>query len=1326
MTSLMDSSSHDHWKRVLHLGEELLNLDTITSQKEAILTTSRHIFDCQAEIWLDEKSNLVEIQEYTENLPPNKSSLSPLMLAALNQQKLIVGDGINYQLPLIKKTKKQSGTKKNGKGNFAAIPLVTKQQLLGVLQLGRPNGPFFDSLELDLLGGLATQSAMALQATRQISYDKRKVDLLNLFRMVSIQIADVLDPNELANRVTRLILETFHYHYVSVLTLDPEEGFLRHLASALPDEMARNPQDLAIVKLGQGIIGYVAESGEAIISNDVSLNRHYCKTETLTTIKSEAALPLSVDGRILGVLDVQSELENVFQETDVLVLHSLADNISIALENARLYHDAHRRVEHLAMVTEVTNAISSILDLDELLQKVVHLIHQRLGYPYIRIYTVHTGRRKIFSQVGYSVDGPLDKGELVYDLDQDNGVVAQVAREGRLINQQTDEISDISLSDRQSDLVIPLMFGDAILGVLEIRSRFPRLFTKDDQALLVALADYIAIAIRNANLYRSETWRRQVADSMREVAGLLTADAALDQVLNIILQELEHTLPCDVAAIWLADEAHLEDASNQLRLAAVHLTQDFQMTNATNENHLTPDEIFHILGQSPIQSPWLMDAISAAEPQTRHSDEPYEPLGAILDFPIDYSAIAAPMKLADQPLGLLVLAHHTNGRYGQESRSMTDTFASYAAVAIENTRLYEAAHDQAWVSTVLLQVSEATQSLNTLEELLATMVRITPMLIGVNSCSIFLWDNTMDVFTPVATYGINEAFVEEFLTWRVRLGENPAFDQIILNKNLVFIDDDNYSYPVFNIFSPQSTRLVLFPMIAHGEVLGSFLVDYNQETIQSRSGRLSEEVDWEEKFTIIQGIAHQTAFAVENIRLVKAQQDEAYVSVALLQVAQAVVSLNALDEILEAIVRITPILVGVRRSMIFLWDSTMKVFRLSQWYGVNRSELSLIGEEFTSDAFPILEAVRVSNSIIYHKCAEETDSPIDWNTIRSPSFNIIEQDFHNGFGRDKLNSGEDAYLGRDYLKSSDSLLLGFPLSVKGTVLGVMLTQEMEMTSGIPTRHIREKRLEISIGITQQAAMAIQNDQLQREVVERERLEREFQLARDIQQTFLPSTLPISEGWDLFSLWQPARQVSGDFFDIIERPNNRWGLLIADVADKGMPAALYMTLIRTLIRAAVNNDDSPASVLSRVNNLLVADSKSGMFVTIIYAVVSLDDGSLTYANAGHNPPLLLRSNGQMEKLHGTGMALGIFEDIDILEESLQLQPGDCLVCYTDGITEAFSPQDVMFGEERLIEIIKQYTPSKAQDLAENITRVVYDFMQDSTPSDDITMVILRRT
>jgi serine phosphatase RsbU (regulator of sigma subunit) len=273
---------------------------------------------------------------------------------------------------------------------------------------------------------------------------------------------------------------------------------------------------------------------------------------------------------------------------------------------------------------------------------------------------------------------------------------------------------------------------------------------------------------------------------------------------------------------------------------------------------------------------------------------------------------------------------------------------------------------------------------------------------------------------------------------------------------------------------------------------------------------------------------------------------------------------------------------------------------------------------------------------------------------------------------------------------------------------------------------RERWLEIIKGIANQAALAVQSDLLQQEMAERERLERELQLAHEIQQTFMPDQWFNLPGWDLAFTWRAARQVAGDFYDFFELPDRRLGLVIADVADKGIPAALFMALTRTLVRAAALEETSPAAAMARVNDLLVPDAQSGMFVTAIYAILSLETGELIYANAGHNLPLLLRSRTrELEQLEKGGMALGVLEGVQLKERVVALEPGDSLIFYTDGVTEAFSAENEIYGEERLQAVIQVADSSSAQAMLDTIDGSVDTFIGDTTLSDDLTLMVLRR-
>ena len=223
----------------------------------------------------------------------------------------------------------------------------------------------------------------------------------------------------------------------------------------------------------------------------------------------------------------------------------------------------------------------------------------------------------------------------------------------------------------------------------------------------------------------------------------------------------------------------------------------------------------------------------------------------------------------------------------------------------------------------------------------------------------------------------------------------------------------------------------------------------------------------------------------------------------------------------------------------------------------------------------------------------------------------------------------------------ENMLIAYPVMIKDELLGILLTKEDRL---IPQYF--NKRIELLVGVSQEIALAIQNHKLQKDIVFREKLDQEMRWARQIQESFLPETIPQNEGWEIEARWETALQVGGDFYDVIPISRNKLGLVIADVADKGLAAALYMTVSRTLIRAFGQTVSDPAGVLKAVNNLLVVDTPSSMFVTAIFAVLDLKTGKLTYANAGHNLPLIYRSITQtVEEFCKGEMALGVIEDVD---------------------------------------------------------------------------------
>ena len=239
------------------------------------------------------------------------------------------------------------------------------------------------------------------------------------------------------------------------------------------------------------------------------------------------------------------------------------------------------------------------------------------------------------------------------------------------------------------------------------------------------------------------------------------------------------------------------------------------------------------------------------------------------------------------------------------------------------------------------------------------------------------------------------------------------------------------------------------------------------------------------------------------------------------------------------------------------------------------------------------------------------------------------------------------------------------------------------------------------------------------------LQNELSIASQLQQSILPKNPPVTEEYEVSANMEPARNVGGDFYDYF-KIDEYVGLVVADVSDKGIPASMFMMSSRTALKGAAIGVREPQMVLAEVNNQLQQDNPTFMFVTLIYALFHPDSGSLTYSIAGHDPPLLLSADGTVTELPLTkGVALGIAPDVVYSQEMVNLGPGDTVVLFTDGVTEAMNADNQQFGMSRLKEVFDDRPPKSAMAANEAVFENVRKFAGDAPQSDDITCLTLRR-
>ena len=302
-------------------------------------------------------------------------------------------------------------------------------------------------------------------------------------------------------------------------------------------------------------------------------------------------------------------------------------------------------------------------------------------------------------------------------------------------------------------------------------------------------------------------------------------------------------------------------------------------------------------------------------------------------------------------------------------------------------------------------------------------------------------------------------------------------------------------------------------------------------------------------------------------------------------------------------------------------------------------------------------------------------------------------------------------------------LLGVPIEVESGPRGFIAVGDKESRRGVGP-FLPSDRRTLSL-FANQAALALENARLHLQALEKERLEREMQLASEIQRQILPKGAPVVPGYQVAGWYRPARQVGGDYYDLFPVPDGRVNFVVGDVSGKGMPAALMVSTLHSALRLLLDQAPFGPSLLERLNRHIAESSASNKFITMLLAELSPETGGLHYMNAGHNPGILLRRDGTAEELRAGGLPLGLMPEARYQSRALTMEPGDILCIYSDGITEAAAPDDEEFGMERLIDLLRRERDRPLVELMDEIPRAVGEFSQGSPQGDDQTVVLVRR-
>jgi sigma-B regulation protein RsbU (phosphoserine phosphatase) len=352
---------------------------------------------------------------------------------------------------------------------------------------------------------------------------------------------------------------------------------------------------------------------------------------------------------------------------------------------------------------------------------------------------------------------------------------------------------------------------------------------------------------------------------------------------------------------------------------------------------------------------------------------------------------------------------------------------------------------------------------------------------------------------------------------------------------------------------------------------------------------------------------------------------------------------------------------------------------------------------------------------------------IDKKTIENPKFevsrSVLEVVVHSGESVLTTDALSDQLLMNNESVQNLKLrsVISVPLLAKGNVIGAIYIDN-RLKVGV----FKSSDLDLLNTLASSAAFALENARLFHAARERGRMEKELKLAREVQSSLIPSEMPNISGWEISGKWAPAQQVAGDFFDFVRQKNENTAIVVGDVVDKGIAAALFMSFCRSIVRAKAKDLDSPSLIVSEANKAIFRETTNGMFLTLVYAEVDSQNNSLNIVNGGHNPPLIYNSlSKRISEIAPTGMLLGVDGQAKYSQSSYSLNEEDFAIIFTDGVTDALNSEGQDFGRERLAAIFDNYNGWSALEISVSVWSELRTYMGETPQLDDITYVVIKR-
>lgn len=1186
---------------------------------------------------------------------------------------------------------------------WLGVPLMIGQDAVGVISIQSYQIGVYTEAHRDLLQRMANVIAVALENVALIERQGRlsaalasqvaaRTEEITALSAISASLVERRPLAEVLDRALGVVLKLFRLDAGNVRLLDEAREFLvlyaqRGFSEAYVQRTSRSP-------LASSPIREVVITGQPTIVTH-GWRQRYAASRSITSIplevfppfESSLILPLTIGASVAGTLSLFGLTPRTFDDHEVSLAQSAANQIAVLVENTRLLDERERQIAELRALGEVSRAASTAQDVRTLLRQVHDALQSFMPLD-------------VFSMVVYDhergvvIDGlTIDEGH-AYDYWQNQpppprSFTARIIRTGEALRfsdlpAEIGAHADIEIAltgaerPARSWLGVPLRDRDGrIIGQINVQSYMPGVFSARDESFLHSVAAQVALHVQNVRLLAQRG--RQIAEleAIGQIGKIVTASYDLDRMLG------------EIYRIFVG----LTDASVFFLLLCEPDTRVVTSAVFVEEGEWVPVSFVGTPVAASSLSGWILthrepllfyDLVEQRGELTRRGIEPVA-LGP--ENPVRSWAGVPVVARDGELIGVLSIQDYRAFRYDSQTLDFLNQVASHISLGVQKMRLFserdrllasaqahaEAAERQAHRMELVQRIATVLSARLDQQEILEIAAR--------ELVRLFWADHTGTVLITGADQGYVAAEYPEtgIVGLQLDLRDNPIIARVNVTRRPVVITDfDNdplaaQSRELWRSLGIES--LVIVPLISRERIFGTISLDsYNGPLIFS-----------DEELELMMTVATSIAAAVENAQLFAAEQEQRRTADTLREMARVLSSSFDPDEVLRLVLVELHKLIPYDTASIMLLDGLQ--LRMVAARG-RTPEVEPRGITLPLEGSAAGEVVRRREPQLYVAGAVE----MPWMQLPS-SANI-------------------------------HAWLGVPLIARDRVLGVL---NIDTRVGLPgteprPRVFTDRDLEVARTFGNHAALAIENARLYQESVAR--VEQELEIARRIQANLFPRELPSVPGLALAARCLPARETGGDFYDLIDL-GSRVGVIVGDVSGKSLPAAMLMAVARSTSRSEARNHETPWVVLTETNRWLVDDVPSNSFVALSYALVDPDRRQLVLASGGQLSPLLRRADGSTSYLDGPqALPLGMSPEIEYGQIEAALQPGDTLIFYTDGIVEAHDQCRQLFGFERLERLVQRWGHLEPTALIDRVLAEVHAFSEGMPTHDDMTVVVVR--